>query len=144
MDCYADLLAEDAIRSIQITIDGSKSVHDLRRKHASEKHSFDKIMNNINIALKTGITVIIRINVDNTNLKEVNVLDDFFKHTNMYSYNNLIVYAAYIGGESNFNPKAYNETIDLSKTTMTSLISLKSRILKFDITMLYIIALNMQ
>ena len=115
LDCYADLLAEDTIRSIQITIDGSKSVHDLRRKHASEKHSFDKIMNNINIALKTGITVIIRINVDNTNLKEVNVLDDFFKHTNMYSYNNLIVYAAYIGGESNFNPKAYNETIDLSK-----------------------------
>lgn len=114
LDKYVNLLSKDLISEVQITIDGCKEVHDKRRLHANQVSTFDKIMSNVGLALKRGINVMLRVNVDNMNINEVKKIDAYLNDLKMYSYKNLKVYAAYIGGESNSNPIEYNMKINLS------------------------------
>jgi len=58
------------IKSIQITIDGPKEIHNARRPHVSNKDSFTRIMNNIDLLKKFYKGhVKIRVNIDNENAK---------------------------------------------------------------------------
>ncbi|WP_244978064.1 radical SAM protein [Bacteroides reticulotermitis] len=113
---YEELLSTDAIGVVQVTIDGSKYVHDSRRVHVTEIGSFDVIINNIEMSLRKGISIIVRINIDNTNVGEVVKLDKYFREKGFYLYDSFMVYAAYLGGEVNFNPETYNNEISLSGT----------------------------
>lgn len=117
LEQYTEFFSKDAINEIQVTIDGSKEVHDKRRVHINQMGTFDKIMKNVHLALERGIKVSIRINVDSANIDEVKKMNAFFQESGMYSYKNLQIYAAYIGGESNLNPSEYNEKIDVSNSS---------------------------
>lgn len=56
-------------QSIQITLDGIKSIHDSRRIGINGEGSFDKIINALNLLKSNGkLHTIIRVNVDKTNL----------------------------------------------------------------------------
>ena len=86
LDNYIDLFNEykDTLDHIQITVDGVKEIHDKRRIFHNGKGSFDLIMKNIHLAIKNGVTIVLRVNVDATNINELsdlaNTLVKEFKH----------------------------------------------------------------
>ena len=57
LDSFMEILKQDCLDHIQITLDGSKEIHDKRRVYANGKGSFDGILRNIDIALKNNIKI---------------------------------------------------------------------------------------
>ena len=78
LDSYDDLLSPDLFNMLQITLDGWKEYHDSRRKHYLGIGTFDKIINNIGLALRHQIRVSVRINTDANNFGDIEKLTDLF------------------------------------------------------------------
>jgi uncharacterized protein len=101
LEAYEDLLSPDLLSSIQITIDRPPEQHDVRRIYEDRRGSFEKISNNLNMALEKGINVAIRVNVDRNNFDELPKLADVIVDRGWAKYRNLHVYLApvhdYIG-----------------------------------------------
>ena len=79
LDKYLDLFNQyniDTLKHIQITVDGVKEIHDGRRIFRDKRGSFDIIMANIKLAIKNNIKIILRVNVDATNINELPDLAD--------------------------------------------------------------------
>lgn len=70
LDSFMDIFEKVHVTNIMITLDGDKETHNKRRFLASGEGTFDKIINNIQIALKKGIPIKIRMNLDNSNFSE--------------------------------------------------------------------------
>lgn len=72
-------LNELFIKDIQITIDGCKATHDSRRALLSGDGTFDKILSNIDLlcASDWSGTLLIRVNVDNSNKDEYHLIHDY-------------------------------------------------------------------
>lgn len=66
---YCDMLARYSIESIQVTLDGPREVHDKRRIFPNGTGSFDRIVKGIDDVLEEGIPVIVRVNIDEMNIK---------------------------------------------------------------------------
>ncbi len=83
LDSFIEVLSQNCLDHIQITLDGSKEIHDKRRIYPNGKGSFEQIIKNIDIALKNNIKIYLRVNVDNENLYDLpelaNILIDRFK-----------------------------------------------------------------
>lgn len=98
LDSYLDLLASDLICLLQITIDGTKSMHNQRRKHFEDPNSFDKIISNIRLIFqqRLNVDIHIRVNVDNHNLDDFKVLCSYFNQIGFLAHKNFKVYSALI------------------------------------------------
>lgn len=83
---YTNLLGEDSIYKLQITIDGPEEIHNKRRIHYKGYNTFDKIIKNIELALKMGVQINIRMNSDNENIEQSLKLKDYFNE-NKFSEN---------------------------------------------------------
>lgn len=70
-----DILYENGIKRIQISIDGTEDIHNKRRRFGN-KNGYAIILNNIELALKKGFLVIAAINIDNENK---DTIDDLLK-----------------------------------------------------------------
>lgn len=75
-------LKELKINSVQVTIDGVKEIHNLRRKLVSGEGTFDTIINNLKECCEI-IPIVVRINVDRTNIAGVNSLVEFFEESGL-------------------------------------------------------------
>jgi len=64
LDEYLDLLRGKQIEKIQITLDGPEKVHNQRRFLKDGAPSYQKIMDNIDLALKEGLNIVIRMNLE--------------------------------------------------------------------------------
>jgi uncharacterized protein len=62
-----EFLDEVGISKIQITIDGLKEHHDVRRPLRNGRGTFKKIYENLGLFSESPIAVVVRMNVDNTN-----------------------------------------------------------------------------
>lgn len=62
-----DTLDQIGITKIQITLDGLKEHHDVRRPLRDGSGTFDKIINNLRLFDDSPISVLVRMNVDNQN-----------------------------------------------------------------------------
>lgn len=102
---FTDYLGESYIESVQITIDGPQSVHDQRRIHYTNIGTFDKIIDNMKLALDKGIYVKVRVNIDENNINELVNLDKTFETLGLYNYKKFLCYAAFISGDVNFIPQ---------------------------------------
>jgi uncharacterized protein len=71
---YRDLLGPTGISWVQITLDGTPSVHDTRRVYADGSGSYQLIADNIDMCLAQGVEVSLRINVDRDNARELPML----------------------------------------------------------------------
>ena len=71
LDEFVDLLDDDCVDHIQVTLDGSRNIHDKRRIFANGKGSFDIIIKNIELALNRNIKIFLRVNVDNENINDL-------------------------------------------------------------------------
>ena len=71
----AKRLKRIGIETIQVTLDGTREIHDSRRVLKDGKTgSFDKILQGLKEALSVGLNVVLRINIDKTNYYKIHDL----------------------------------------------------------------------
>ncbi|MGL4607616.1 MAG: radical SAM protein [Eubacteriaceae bacterium] len=98
------------ITKVQITVDGLKKHHDMRRPLRGGQGSFEKIMSNLSLFEDSPLSVLIRMNVDNQNC------DDFkFLKEKIDSLNNSNI-RAYASPVENINKDTVNEISDFMST----------------------------
>jgi len=73
-----------------ISLDGLRETHNRRRPFASGEGSFDAVVKGIKNAIKNFSQVIIRINVDKTNKKELPAFLEWLKYNNMIKPNVIV------------------------------------------------------
>jgi uncharacterized protein len=76
---YIDLLKKASIREIQITLDGTEEVHNIRRPLKGGGSTFQRIIDGIDLLLKEQIPVNLRVVVDKDNLENLTALASFAK-----------------------------------------------------------------
>ncbi len=74
---YFDILNRGGIREIQVTLDGTREVHDMRRRLKNGKGSFDRITEGIGLLLRNDIPVNLRVVVDRDNMSNLPELAEF-------------------------------------------------------------------
>lgn len=94
IDHYLNLLSADSIYKLQITVDGPKKIHDQRRIHYKNHNTFDKIIQNIGLALEKDIKVVIRMNSDDQNIEQYTELQNYFTEKGFYKYTKFEFYSA--------------------------------------------------
>ena len=65
---YVKLFKTASIREVQVTLDGTKSVHDSRRYMKGGQSTFDRIIDGIDACLENNISINLRMVVDRDNL----------------------------------------------------------------------------
>jgi uncharacterized protein len=76
-----NMLLENRVKSCMVTIDGPEGVHDRRRMLKNGGKTWRIIINNVKLAIKKGMAVTIRVNVDKANIDCVDrLLDDLEEH----------------------------------------------------------------
>ena len=89
---FAEVLSPEKLHHLQITIDGTKELHNQRRFHYEKGNSFDIIMDNISLALQKEVQLSVRINADKKTLEHIEDLitefkaRGFIKNTNFKYY----------------------------------------------------------
>jgi len=78
----------------QITLDGPPEVHDKRRRYADGKGSFDRIAHNISLLLRDGYRVSLRMNVDQSNIKQAGRMMDLVERMGWRKYSTFNAYFA--------------------------------------------------
>lgn len=68
---YLDILLQAEIKELQITLDGPKPVHDLRRPTAGGQGTYDRIMEGLTEAINRGIPINLRTVVDKNNFESL-------------------------------------------------------------------------
>ena len=91
LDVYLDELIRFECQSIQITLDGSKEIHDNRRIYKNGNGSYEKIFQNIELALSRNLKIYLRVNLDKDNLVDLpnlakELLDYFGENDNLVPY----------------------------------------------------------
>lgn len=65
---FSDILTQDVVESIQITIDGDEEIHDSRRFTMTGSGSFNRVIESVKLLVNKGVTTYLRINVDEKNI----------------------------------------------------------------------------
>lgn len=112
LEFYQDLLGKGGISEIQITLDGKAEEHDKRRIYPDGSGSFEKISDNIDLALSKGVFINIRVNVDYGNINDLPDIASFVISRGWHKKRNFGAYLAPI--------HALNENTD-KKQCMTTL-----------------------
>lgn len=111
---------EIGISKIQITIDGLKEHHDVRRPLRNGNGTFDVIMNNLKLFDDSPLGVLVRMNVDNQNCRD-------FKHlkaqVDALGNSNIRVYASPV---EDINKDTINEVSDFMSNEEFESFALKS------------------
>jgi uncharacterized protein len=101
LDHYIDLLGRKRIEQVQISIDGPKEVHDKRRIYLGKESSFDKIVANIDLALReTDAQIQIRVHVDPGNINLFKNVINFFDSKEWLNRQQVVVYANTVYGKT--------------------------------------------
>lgn len=86
-DKAINVFKQCAIRVAQVTIDGTKKIHDIRRKLISGKGTYEKVENAIFLLAENDINVSVRVNLDKSNIHEYkDVYDIFAEKRNINCY----------------------------------------------------------
>ncbi|WP_344420771.1 radical SAM protein [Streptomyces lavendulocolor] len=100
LDLFADLLGPDGLAELQITLDGMADLHDSRRVGPRFRHTFHKIVENIDRALDADVRVRVRMNVDRSNADHVARLNDLFMERGWDEHPSFSAAAAVVTGEA--------------------------------------------
>lgn len=135
MDSYLDLLAEDKIYKLQITIDGTKDFHNKRRIHKDGVSTFDKIIKNIKLALERGIRISARMNVDKKNINIFEELRDYFKTLRYFDFPKFDLYPSIIINNDNIKEEEgeHLDIIDDAKCFLDSFEYLTPHIKEYSV-----------
>jgi len=91
LEDFFDLIVKIKTYKIIVTLDGEEEVHDGRRYLANGKPTYQKIMRGVRKCLENGITITIRMNVDDSNFAnstslETTLLDEFSRYKNLIRF----------------------------------------------------------
>lgn len=93
LEHFDHLLGKDKIEVVQITIDGIASTHDCRRYRVGKQPTHKHIMSNIDHALhQSDARVMVRSNLDHSNLGEVEEIMQGFRHRGWLEHPNFSNY----------------------------------------------------
>jgi len=67
------------VASLQVTVDGTAEINDRRRLHKDGLPTYDRILQNVELALENGIRISLRVNVGSENLSNIPALIDDLK-----------------------------------------------------------------
>ena len=104
-------LKELKIDNVQLTLDGGRQKHNIRRvSKIKNVNSYDEVINSINLLLESNIKVSLRMNVDYENIKEIKkinnlILKNKWNDSNLF---NSYIYPVTYGNESKI-PDLENE-----------------------------------
>jgi len=73
---YLDLLKKVPVKEIQVTLDGTAAVHDVRRRLKNGGPTFSKIIEGIDQALEAGLPVNLRMVADKENISQLPALSE--------------------------------------------------------------------
>jgi uncharacterized protein len=74
---YIDILQKSKIREVQVTLDGTREVHNSRRHLKNGTGTFDKIVRGTDLLLEHGIPVNLRVVIDKENIGNLPLLARF-------------------------------------------------------------------
>lgn len=77
LSSFIDILKRASIREIQVTLDGVKDAHNIRRPLKNGEATFDTIVEGIDLALQADMPINLRMIVDKTNIDELKNLANF-------------------------------------------------------------------
>ena len=86
LDQFIDILTEYHYSLIFTTLDGTREDNDKRRVHIGGGGSYEKILDNVGLALAKGLRVSVRINVGPGNIHRVQDLVEVFKEKGFTDY----------------------------------------------------------
>lgn len=90
---FLHLLGPGKIDFLQITLDGPKEIHNRKRIGPRYKGgTYDRIVENIKLALATGVHVSVRFHVDFNNIARTKELADDLKRENLHEHKNFTLY----------------------------------------------------
>jgi uncharacterized protein len=117
LHAYQDLLGPCRIAAIQVTLDGPPGEHDRRRIYADGSGSYEKIAQNISMALDLGVAVSIRLNVDRNNIDKIPALAEEIQARGWDRHPRFGVYTAPIRAENeNTDAKTTFDTWELDQS----------------------------
>lgn len=116
LDSFTDLLSPEKIYKIQITIDGTKEVHNQKRIHIQDHNTFDKILSNILLLQNKDVQIVVRVNTDNQNVNEFVKLKTFLEELGIYQNKNFKMYSALLRNNINVSLKE-GESLDFLTTS---------------------------
>lgn len=119
VDHFLDLLAPDSIKKLQITIDGPREIHDRRRIHYKDHQTFDKIVENIKLALDKGIVVTVRMNTDAHNIEKFVELKEYFRSFRFLDYPNFNIYPSRLRDYTHLTPREHKDLGFISPQSFT-------------------------
>ena len=97
LHAFIPLLGKDKIESLQITIDGVKSIHDQRRISLDGLSSYERIIENIRLAIaETDVVISIRVNIDQTNYQSFGALLGAFGEEGWINHPQIVIYATIV------------------------------------------------
>lgn len=96
----SDKLVNLGIKSVQITIDGPKKIHDQKRILVNGKGSFDKIISNL-IEINENLYISIRVNIEKNNIDTIPEFLDFLNEIGICNKKNIAPYFAVVRDFSN-------------------------------------------
>lgn len=91
----SDELADLRISTIQVTIDGPKELHDIKRCLANGQGTFDKIISNI-INMNKNLLMTVRINIEKDNISSMPKFMDFINECGIGKMKNVYFYFAIV------------------------------------------------
>ncbi len=68
LEAFVPVLAEGAVKEVQVTIDGPRAIHDARRPHGSGRGTFDRVVRGVDALVAAGVPVNLRVVADRENL----------------------------------------------------------------------------
>lgn len=134
---FLDLLSADKIFKMQITIDGIKEEHDKRRVHYQGICTFDKIISNIELALRKGILINVRMNMSVSNENQYEELKQFFLNKGFYNYKTFDFYGAMITDSNSINDSDRGDINIMSPQKFANTLKNNLSLFKFDDNSLY-------
>lgn len=103
LENYIDLLSPDKIFKLQITIDGTKELHNQKRIHLYDHNTFDKILSNIELVQDKDVKIVVRVNTDNQNVEDFFKLNSLFKEKGLTQNKNFRIYSALLRNNTNIS-----------------------------------------
>lgn len=96
--------------ALQITLDGSKEIHDKRRVKRDGTGTFDEIVKGVDAALEAGLTTILRTNLDRDNVRFLPQVLDFYTKKGWIDNPNTILHFSTViqkpcGDYTSFTPR---------------------------------------
>ena len=76
LDAFIGLLEEFGFERLQITVDGVGRLNDRRRLHRDGVPTYDRILQNVALALEHGVDISLRVNVNGDNIGGIKALID--------------------------------------------------------------------